>query len=106
MPKLKKLNRVIDVEKEHVESYRKRGYDVIDEDGNVTKSATDGKNITAATYNKAVEKNGEYELRITELEKENNELKDEVKVLETENEKLDKDLRKIQAANNEKSKQR
>ena len=52
MAKIKKANRVITIDDSRVDSYLSRGYDQINEDGEVIKEATNGKTVTIAEYNK------------------------------------------------------
>lgn len=83
MPKLKKLNRVIEVEASQVDSYLKRGYDQISDNGAVIKKATGGVQISVAEHNKALNK-------IEELKAQINELKEDVAAYEAEIESLSK----------------
>jgi septation ring formation regulator EzrA len=113
MARLQKANRVIEVEESQVESYRLRGYDVIDDNGKVTKSATDGKKVTPAQYNKLKADYEELKAEKTtlppaeavdqeELERlkvEVKDLKEELRVMEEENVRLDGDLKKARGQN-------
>jgi uncharacterized phage infection (PIP) family protein YhgE len=114
---VKKANRVISIPQDQVKGYLQRGYDQI-EDGKVVKHATGGKNISAAQYQKALDRIEELEAKgpeegvsqaefdklndaYQELAQENDELKDKAKkfadkgkALQEENEKLKKQLNK------------
>jgi len=74
LAKVKKLNRVLTVNDNAVNSYLKEGYDQIDEKGKIIKLATGGKTISVAMYNEILEE-------IKELKEENKKLKDEIKKL-------------------------
>lgn len=82
MAKLRKGNRIIQVEGTQVEGYLARGYDEINKDGKVTKSATGGKTISLAEHNKVLKENEDLKAKAKdfadrgkELEAENKELK-------------------------------
>ncbi|MGG3651957.1 hypothetical protein ABES36_10885 [Bacillus pseudomycoides] len=66
--KVKRLNKVLNIEKDFLPSYLNDGFDQIDEDGKIIKRATGGRNISVAEHNKALD-------RIEELEKELADLK-------------------------------
>lgn len=97
MAKLRKANRVIEVPETHVKSYLLRGYDQINEKGEVVKRATGGRTVSLGEYNKvvekleALEKNGN-----NELEEKVQELKDLNKEYEAEIERLSNLLKKAQ----------
>ena len=57
MAKVKKLNRVLTVSDEAVDSYLKRGYDQIDDAGKIIKRATGGRMVPISEYNKLLEEN-------------------------------------------------
>lgn len=78
--KLRKGNRVINVDAQFLNNYLLRGYDQIDNDGKVIRYATGGKTVQINEYNKLVD-----ELK---------EAHDYIKQLEKENEKLTKQLQK------------
>lgn len=78
--KLRKGNRVINVDAQFLNNYLLRGYDHIDNDGKVIRYATGGKTVQINEYNKLVD-----ELK---------EAHDYIKQLEKENEKLTKQLQK------------
>lgn len=106
--KLRKGNRVITIPESQVKSYLQRGYDEIDESGQVLTHATGGKSVPLAEYNKIVAEleklksagtgvnAGEVEEKLKEAENRIGELEEEVKVLEKENERLDGLLKKAQ----------
>lgn len=85
MPKVKKSNRIITVEKSRVDGYLSRGYDQVNEEGEIIKRATGGKTISLGEHNKALDEKAQ-------LEKEVEELKGEIKKVKAENTKLKKDL--------------
>lgn len=66
--KVKRLNKVLNIEKDFLPSYLNDGFDQIDEDGKIIKRATGGRNISVAEHNKVLD-------RIEELEKELADLK-------------------------------
>lgn len=68
MAKVKKLNRVLTVSDEAVESYLKRGYDQVDDKGKIIKHATGGRMIPIVEYNKLLEE-------VEKLKAENKKLK-------------------------------
>lgn len=113
--RLRHANRVIEIPNSQVDSYRARGYEVIDEDGKVLKKATAGTSVSQADYNRLEEENlnlksqlartndidtdqydllekqnKEYEARITELE-------DDVKSYEAETERLDNENKELKS---------
>jgi len=97
MAKLRKANRLIEVPERHDKSYLLRGYDQINEKGEVVKRATGGRTVSLGEYNKvvekleALEKNGN-----NELEEKVQELKDLNKEYEAEIERLSNLLKKAQ----------
>lgn len=113
MAKVRKANRVVNIDESQVKSYQQRGYDVIDEDGKVIKNATGGKEVSQAQYNKLLEENETLKTQVAartndistdvvdKLEKEKEELtaqvaelKDEVKSYEDDNTRLNDELKK------------
>jgi len=72
MARVKNKNRVLQVDAKSVDSYLKRGYDEIDDNGKIKKKATGGYTVSPAKYNKALEE-------IEKLEKENKKLKADLK---------------------------
>lgn len=64
MARLKKSNRVVDVKDEFADSYLKRGYDQIDDKGNVVKHATGGRTVSLPEYNKVVDENARLKRQI------------------------------------------
>lgn len=67
MAKVKKLNRVLTVSDEAVDSYLKRGYDQIDDAGKIIKRATGGRFIPISEYNKLLEENEKLKAEIKKL---------------------------------------
>lgn len=100
MAKVKKGNRVLQVNERELNNYLKQGYDQVDSDGKVVRKATGGRNVTLAEYNKMVEAKDDkitrLEERCVELYDENEKLKAEKGKLTEENNKLKKDLKKAQ----------
>lgn len=94
MPKIKKGNRILDVEASRVESYLKQGYDQINASGDIIKPATGGKVVPVGEYNKLREELEGLKAGASDqaLKDEIAELKSEVKKLKTENTKLKKEL--------------
>lgn len=63
MPKVKRLNKILDVSEASLPSYLKDGFDQINEEGEVIQRATGGRTVSLAEYNQALD-------RIKELEAE------------------------------------
>lgn len=117
--KMRKANRVINIDSSQAKSYLARGYDQIGEDGEVKKQATGGKTISPADYNRVLEENETLRTEIaakngsdinTEkydlLEKENKELhakytelQEEMKTYEEENQRLSGELKEAKRSN-------
>lgn len=85
-------NRTLTVHKSRVKSYLARGYDEVNEAGEVITRATGGKTITVQEHNKALDKIEELEGQLADLEdtdaealkKENAALKGKITKLEKE----------------------
>lgn len=94
MAKVKKANRVLTVQGNEVTSYLKEGYDQIDENGEVLKRATGGRNVSLAEHNKVLDELDELKKAssgVNEIGKELvEEMKKEIKALKSENTKLKK----------------
>lgn len=71
MALVRKKNRILTVNDNAVESYLRRGYDQINETGEVVKQATAGKVITVEQYNKLAEE-------LDNVKKENASLKGQI----------------------------
>lgn len=82
---VKKMNRVLTVDANNVDSYLRDGYDQIDEKGQIVKPATGGKMISLPEHNAAL-------VKIAEL-------REEIKVLEEENIRLDKLVKQLKGNN-------
>lgn len=104
--KVKKSNRIIEVNENELAGYLKRGYDQIDSKGEITKYATGGKKVSIAEFNKLREENEnlkasgntkELEAKIKELTEQNEELKADVAVYEKENTDLNNKLKALQS---------
>lgn len=70
MAKVKKLNRVLTVSDEAVNSYLRDGYDQIDESGNVLKRATGGRTVPIGEHNEALDKIETLEAEVKKLKAE------------------------------------
>lgn len=66
--KVKRLNKVLNIDKDFLPSYLNDGFDQINDEGKIIKRATGGRNISVQEYNQALDK-------IDELEEENAALK-------------------------------
>ncbi|HDR7790298.1 MULTISPECIES: hypothetical protein [Bacteria] len=66
--KVKRLNKVLNIDKDFLPSYLNDGFDQINDEGKIIKRATGGRNISVQEYNQALDK-------IEELEEENAALK-------------------------------
>ena len=75
MAKLRKSNRVLEVKDDFVDSYLLRGYDLINEQGQVVQHATGGRNVSVGEYNKVIEENVKLKEEIKKLKAENTKLK-------------------------------
>lgn len=64
---VKRGNRVLNVNDNAVDVYLKRGYDQIDNDGNVIKHATGGKKVSLAEYNKLKAENEQLKAKLDGL---------------------------------------
>ncbi|SCM96384.1 Uncharacterized protein BWINRASL_03482 [Bacillus mycoides] len=65
--KVQRLNKVLHIEKDFLESYLNDGFDQINEEGEVVKRATGGRNITVAEHNSALDRIEELEAELKEL---------------------------------------
>ncbi len=65
--KVQRLNKVLHIEKDFLESYLNDGFDQINEEGKVVKRATGGRNITVAEHNSALDRIEELEAELKEL---------------------------------------
>lgn len=54
--KVKRLNKVLNIEKDFLATYLNDGYDQINDEGKIIKRATGGRNISVAEHNKALDK--------------------------------------------------
>ncbi|WOA60992.1 hypothetical protein [Bacillus mycoides] len=66
--KVKRLNKVLNIDKEFLPSYLNDGFDRIDDEGKIIKRATGGRNISVQEYNQALDKIDELEAEIAELQ--------------------------------------
>ncbi|MET3504946.1 hypothetical protein [Halalkalibacter oceani] len=90
MAKVKKGNRILDIDSGRVDAYLKQGYDQINASGAIIKHATGGKAVPVGEYNKLREELED--LKGSDAAAEIAELKAEIKKLKTENTKLKKEL--------------
>lgn len=79
MAKIKKGNRILNVDNSRLESYLKQGYDQINDTGKVIKLATGGKTVTIGEYNRALEENTALKLEVEKFKTELAKLKKEAK---------------------------
>lgn len=66
--KVKRLNKVLNIDKDFLPSYLNDGFDQINDDGKIIKRATGGRNISVQEYNQALDKIDELEGKIAELQ--------------------------------------
>jgi len=93
--KIRKGNRILNVEEGRLSSFLNQGYDRIDDNGTVIKRATGGRNVTVAELNEVIAEKEVLEKQLAEsdsaeLLKENKALKTKVTKLEKELEELKK----------------
>ncbi|MGE8004039.1 hypothetical protein [Lysinibacillus sp. NPDC093216] len=93
--KIRKGNRILNVEESRLSSFLNQGYDQIDDNGTIVKRATGGRNVTVAELNEVIEAKELLEEQLAnsdsaELLKENKALKTKVTKLERELEELKK----------------
>ena len=67
MALVRKKNRILRVNDNAVDVYLKRGYDQIDNDGNVINHATGGKMVSLAEFNKLKAENEQLKVKLAEL---------------------------------------
>ncbi|HDR8199929.1 TPA: hypothetical protein QC291_001570 [Bacillus cereus] len=65
--KVKRLNKVLNIEKDFLATYLNDGYDQINDEGKIIKRATGGRNISVAEHNKALDKIEELEAELADL---------------------------------------
>ena len=65
--KVKRLNKVVNIEKDFLATYLNDGYDQINDEGKIIKRATGGRNISVAEHNKALDKIDELEAELADL---------------------------------------
>lgn len=54
--KVKRLNKVLNIDKDFLASYLNDGFDQINDEGKIIKRATGGRNISVQEYNQALDK--------------------------------------------------
>ncbi|HFK1476722.1 TPA: hypothetical protein ACGXMG_005102 [Bacillus paranthracis] len=62
--KVKRLNKVLNIDKDFLPSYLNDGFDQINDEGKIIKRATGGRNISVQEYNQALDKIEELEEEI------------------------------------------
>ncbi|KXY75868.1 hypothetical protein MKY89_30250 [Bacillus sp. FSL W7-1294] len=65
--KVKRLNKVLNIDKDFLPSYLNDGFDQINDEGKIIKRATGGRNISVQEYNQALDKIDELEEEIANL---------------------------------------
>ncbi|HHX7185535.1 hypothetical protein PDJ82_25400 [Bacillus cereus group sp. TH43LC] len=65
--KVKRLNKVLNIDKDFLPSYLNDGFDQINDEGKIIKRATGGRNISVQEYNQALDKIDELEEEIAAL---------------------------------------
>lgn len=65
--KVKRLNKVLNIDKDFLPSYLNDGFDQINDDGKIIKRATGGRNISVQEYNQALDKIDALKEEIAEL---------------------------------------
>lgn len=85
---VKRENRVLTVHEDILHTYLLEGYDQIDNEGNVVKRATGGRNVNLIEHNKVLDETDALRAKIKDLQ-------EEIKVLEADNERLTKQARAL-----------
>lgn len=88
--KVRKGNRIVTVSDALVDGYLKRGYDQVDESGDVVKLATGGKEVSVAEHNAALGEIEALKEEIALLKEKAVEFAERGKALQAENEALKK----------------
>ncbi|OOZ76519.1 hypothetical protein BHL35_25155 [Bacillus cereus] len=65
--KVKRLNKVLNIDKDFLPSYLNDGFDQINDEGKIIKRATGGRNISVQEYNQALDRIDELEEEVAEL---------------------------------------
>ena len=65
--KVKRLNKVLNIDKDFLPSYLNDGFVQISDEGKIIKRATGGRNISVQEYNQALDKIDELEAEVAEL---------------------------------------
>ncbi|WP_207706974.1 hypothetical protein [Alkalibaculum sporogenes] len=103
MIKVKKGNKVVQVQESVLPYYLKNGFDQIDKEGKIIERATGGKNVSVAEYNKALDAIKQLNVENKSLKSDNKlkDMKSKVKELENikkelvdENKKISEELEK------------
>lgn len=88
--KVRKGNRILDIDEGRLSAHLQQGYDQIDSEGKVVKRATGGRSVSLAEYNALVDELEK--LKSVDLAKENEDLTKENKALKAKVTKLEKEL--------------
>lgn len=88
--KVRKGNRILDIDEGRLSAHLQQGYDQIDSEGKVVKRATGGRSVSLAEYNVLVDELEK--LKSVDLAKENEDLTKENKALKAKVTKLEKEL--------------
>lgn len=65
--KVKRLNKVLNIDKDFLPSYLNDGFDQINDEGKIIKRATGGRNISVQEYNQALDEIDALKEEIAEL---------------------------------------
>jgi len=94
--KIRKGNRILNVDESRLQSFLQQGYDQINEEGKVVKRATGGRNVSLAEFNAVVEELEAVKAQLVEGGNDNDEEKEallkENKSLKAKVTKLEKEL--------------
>lgn len=88
--KVRKGNRILDIDEGRLSAHLQQGYDQIDSEGKVVKRATGGRSVSLAEHNVVVDELEK--LKSVDLAKENEDLTKENKALKAKVTKLEKEL--------------
>jgi len=88
--KVRKGNRILDIDEGRLLAHLQQGYDQIDSEGKVVKRATGGRSLSLAEHNAVVDELEK--LKSVDLAKENEDLTKENKALKAKVTKLEKEL--------------
>lgn len=95
MAKMQKSNRIVQVADHEVNGYLARGYNQIDDNGDILKSATGGGSVSIEEHKRVLDELD----KLRQAGGNNDDLKEEVKILEAENKRLEGVIKQIQQKN-------